>query len=268
MANKPPFTSVWARETPPRRGRDQPALSRGQIVRAALEILDAEGMEALSMRKLGAKLGAGATSLYWHVANKDELLELCLDEVLAEARVPGPQGERSWRDAAAVFAYGMRQTMLRHPWVAPLLGVLPSFGPNALAVTAALTVAFERAGFTGRILHYATGAVVSYTLGATTPEVSWLNMVAGSDVSADERLDTLRKQVEVAAADYPDLLARHRAQDYSDMGITKSLTFDFGLVALLDGLEVRLRHHLDEAGPPPQSAPPSSPTEDAAAGRG
>ena len=74
--------SVWLRPTRERTG--QPSLSREQIVRAAIELLDAEGAAGLSMRRLGTKLGSGATSLYWHVANKDELLELAVDEVLGE----------------------------------------------------------------------------------------------------------------------------------------------------------------------------------------
>src|SRR5690348_10986222 len=68
-----PITSVWTREKRPSKS---PTLSRAQIVRAAMEILDTEGMDALSMRRLGSRLGAGATSIYWHVAHKDELLEL------------------------------------------------------------------------------------------------------------------------------------------------------------------------------------------------
>ncbi|RCG32835.1 TetR/AcrR family transcriptional regulator [Sphaerisporangium album] len=226
-------------------------------------------MEALSMRKLGARLGAGATSIYWHVSNKDELLELVLDEVYGEVRIPELTEPASWRDAAAVFAYGMRQAMLKHPWMVPLLGVLPSFGPNALAVNNTLMTAFEEAGFTGKTLDYAVGAVVSYTLGATTPEVTWLNMVARSEAGADEWLTNLMRQVEVAAADYPDMLARYSTEDFSDMGVAKSLTFDFGLVAMLDGLEVRLRWHLDESKPPdPSSASPAVDAAVDAAGRG
>src|ERR1051326_6476910 len=93
--------SVWARE----RETSQPVLSRAAIVREAIAMLDANGVEALSMRKLGARLAAkgvgglsmgklgarldaGATSLYRHVASKDELMELAVDEVAAEITVP------------------------------------------------------------------------------------------------------------------------------------------------------------------------------------
>ena len=85
MAAKPnPAPSVWTRPREP----EQPALSRAAIVREAITMLDADGIEALSMRKLGAALNAGATSLYRHVATKDELMELAVDEVVAEITVP------------------------------------------------------------------------------------------------------------------------------------------------------------------------------------
>ncbi|MGK8523410.1 TetR family transcriptional regulator [Nocardia asteroides] len=84
---KQQFTSVWTKQ--PRRPRTS-GLGREQIVAAAVEILDANGLDALSMRKLGAKLGAGATSLYWHVSNKEELLELVLDEFWGMVRTRNP----------------------------------------------------------------------------------------------------------------------------------------------------------------------------------
>ncbi|MCW2882697.1 MAG: putative transcriptional regulator, TetR family [Sphaerisporangium sp.] len=240
MASKPRFTSVWTREPAPKRTREQPALSRDQIVRAAMELLDAEGMDALSMRKLGARLGAGATSIYWYVANKEELLELVLDEVYGQAHVPDP-AVTGWRDAAAVFSYGLRRAILDHPWSVTLIGALPSLGPNALTAGTTLMNAFELAGFTGRALDYAVSAVISYTLGATMPEVSWLNTIGRSSADAEQWMKAMRPQMDVAAADYPELLARY--QDFEQIDITRArhLAFDFGLVALLDGLEARLR---------------------------
>src|SRR5262249_34459128 len=82
-------------------------------------------------RRLGSHLGAGATSLYWHVANKDDLLELAIDEVLGEVYVPDP-GDTSWRIGASVLANGMRDALLRHPWVTGLLGAKPTLGPTAI----------------------------------------------------------------------------------------------------------------------------------------
>lgn len=110
-----PIPSVWARR---QREPDQPALSRAAIVREAITMLDAEGIEALSMRKLATRLNAGATSLYRHVATKDELMELAVDEVFGEITLP-PADSPDWRAAATEAAGAFRATALRHPGCRP-----------------------------------------------------------------------------------------------------------------------------------------------------
>lgn len=102
---------MWTRR---QSGPDQPALSRAAIVREAIVMLDADGIEALSMRKLGARLNAGATSLYRHVATKDELMELAVDEAFGEIAIPAADGP-DWRAAATEAARSFRSTALRHP---------------------------------------------------------------------------------------------------------------------------------------------------------
>src|SRR5690606_36446217 len=139
------FSSVWLREPRPARS---PGRSREEIVRAAVELLDAEGLDGLSMRKLGARLDAGATSLYWYVANKDELLELVLDEFWGMVDVPEPE-QNSWRAVATAFAYNLRDTMISHAWAANLIGHKPSIGPNSLRLTEKLRRTFVGAGFHG-----------------------------------------------------------------------------------------------------------------------
>src|SRR3954464_2318411 len=102
--------TIWTRERKAAPARE--TLSREQIVRTAMAILDAEGVSGLSMRKLGTKLAAGATSLYWYVDTKDDLIDLLIDEVWGEIDVPEPElagcgaGERapsrSWRGGGRV----------------------------------------------------------------------------------------------------------------------------------------------------------------------
>ena len=232
-----PFSSVWTRE---RKGAREQGLSRDQIVRAAVELLDAEGLDALSMRKLGARLDAGATSLYWHVANKDELIELVMDEVYSGVVLPEAA---DWRETASVFAYGMRQAVFDHPWSASLIGVVPSLGPNALTASDRLMGAFIRAGFEGIDVDYAVTAVVSYTLGATIPEVAWLSSLQTAGKSVTELQAAVEPIVMKVAADRPNLLERYRcyAEQHHDPLVARRLAFDFGLTALLDGLGTRLR---------------------------
>src|SRR5690606_2681103 len=78
--------TIWLKA--PKRSRDVPALTRERIVQAAVEILDSEGQNGLTIRKVAARLNAGATSLYWYVETRDDVLELALDSVLGEISLP------------------------------------------------------------------------------------------------------------------------------------------------------------------------------------
>jgi hypothetical protein len=232
--------SVWLR--PPRAGRgQQPTLSREQIVRTAIEMLDAEGTEGLSMRKLGTRLGAGATSLYWYVAHKDELMELAVDEVLGEVYVP-EVGDTGWRIGASVLCTGMRSTLVRHPWVLGQLGARPNMGPNAMRMgdrTVALLVA---AGFSGLEVSYASSMLMSHAIGSATAAAAAANVVKESGQPLDDILDTLRPQVDIIARDHPDYQKWWR--EVSDR-VRPSTMFEdgfrFGLDRLLDGLDLWLK---------------------------
>ncbi|GAA3216494.1 TetR/AcrR family transcriptional regulator [Nonomuraea helvata] len=226
------FTSVWLRE--PRKATS-PGLSREEIVRASIELLDAEGLAGLSMRKLGAKLGAGATSIYWYVAHKDELLELVYDEVWGEMRLPEPE-DVGWRDAASTLAYSMRQVMLRHPWSADLLGRLPALGPNAMRVASGMRRMFRMAGFEGMDVDYAGSTLTAYVYGKTLPEIAWNTSMSAHEYDPDE----MRNMVVTAARDYPDMLEGLDMSAYDDVSAIQAVAFDFGLVSVLDGLERRL----------------------------
>src|SRR5262249_47780549 len=83
------FQSIWLRPERPSR-RSHSALSREQIVRAAIEVADAEGIEAVTMRRIATELGVGTMSLYWHVPTKDNLLELMRDALMGEVQMPDP----------------------------------------------------------------------------------------------------------------------------------------------------------------------------------
>ncbi|WP_433331571.1 TetR/AcrR family transcriptional regulator [Spirillospora sp. CA-294931] len=224
-------TSVWTR--PERSRREQPTLSRDQIVAAALELLDAEGLAKLSMRRLGTRLNAGATSVYWHVANKDELLELALDHVMAEVSVPDP-AETGWRPAAAGYARSLRAMILRHPWTVTLFGGRPMLGPNAARAQDEILAVFAHAGLSGFPLEYAWSLVVDYVIGAAGGEASWRTHQAGT--SAGEWVTSLGPYLDRVSAERPRLAAHIREiWSKGDAEILED-RFTFGLESVLDGL--------------------------------
>src|ERR1700754_855933 len=164
MPSDPISTSVWTR---PRRSRGEPTLSQEQIVKAALDLLDTEGIEGLSMRRLGARLGSGATSVYWHVANKDELLDLAIDAVMGEVRAPTP--DEPWRPAAEAMVRELRDVLLRHGWITGLFGVRPNIGPNAMRLGEGTMAMLVNAGFGPQDAAYAASLLSTHAIGSATP---------------------------------------------------------------------------------------------------
>ncbi|WP_326586840.1 TetR/AcrR family transcriptional regulator [Streptomyces sp. NBC_01294] len=235
----PAVASVWTR---PRRREQQPALSRTEIVAAAVRLLDAEGIEALSMRKLGTGMGAAATSLYRHVANKDELIELVVDEVYGELEVPRADTPGEWREAVSRSGHSLRAMALRHPWVASVLGqVGPAhLGPNLMRMSERMLALFQTAGFPAGEADLAMKAVISYVVGATTSEAAYLSLLARSGQSEQEWLESLRPAAEQASAGHPLPAGEHAAQEGRDPRKAREESFDYGLQRVLDGLQARL----------------------------
>ena len=108
----------------------QPAYSREQIAAAAVKIADAEGLQAVSMRRIAGELGSGTTSLYRYITKKDELLDLMSEVVLGAERLPKASG--NWRGDLRKIAYYMRAMSLRHPWTIGISTSRSALGPNTL----------------------------------------------------------------------------------------------------------------------------------------
>lgn len=216
----------------------QPALSRAAIVREAIAVLDADGIEALSMRKLGGRLNAGATSLYRHVANKDELMELAIDQVAAEITVPASDGA-DWRPAAAEAARSFRATALRHPWLASVLGEagLAYLGPNLMSVSERLAALFTAAGFPDP--SGAIDALLSYVIGMSSTEAAWLTTVARSGETEAAFVARLLPAARQAAAGYDHLAGAYQTPPDADPAQVRDTKFANGLDIVLDGLATR-----------------------------
>ncbi|WP_250285520.1 MULTISPECIES: TetR/AcrR family transcriptional regulator [unclassified Frankia] len=126
-ADRPPAGLLWARLAKERK----PGLTRQAIVDTAIALADAEGLEAVSIRRVAAALGARPMSLYSHIQRKDDLFELMTDEAMADIIVPEPL-PADWRDALWTIAQRTRAVALRHPWIVKARGHWPRLGPNAM----------------------------------------------------------------------------------------------------------------------------------------
>jgi AcrR family transcriptional regulator len=226
---------------PPRARSGQPTLSREQIVKAALELLDAEGEAGLSMRKLGTRLGAGATSMYWHVANKDQILELAVDEVFGEVYVPEP-GDTPWRVGLSIMANGIRAMVLRHPWITSQMGVRPTIGPKIMKVGDRSIALLAAAGFTGAEVTSVLSLMHAHAIGAASAEAALLTATKRAGSSLQELTEQIEPYVAGLSAEHPHYEKwRHETEHHiQDPARVLEESFTFGLDRILDGLEVWL----------------------------
>ncbi|WP_419996262.1 TetR/AcrR family transcriptional regulator [Streptomyces boninensis] len=238
--DQPELPTVWARPT--RKRREQPSLSREQIVSEAIQLLDADGLEALSMRKLGARLNAGATSMYTHVRNKEEIVELVVDEIFGELDIPSAADAADWRAAAARSTRSVRAAILRHPWSAPVLGAAGTayLGPNMMRLSDGLLALFEAAGFAGEEADRAMDTLFAYAIGMSISEAAMVTAIARSGMSEQEWAAQLWPAARQAAKGYPRLERRYAEQSARGLGEGTADQFDAGVERILDGLERRL----------------------------
>lgn len=156
---------VWERPEPPDRPAPAP-LSRERLVRAAIQLADADGLDAVSLRKVAAALDVGPMRLYGYIATKEELLDLMVDAVYAEIR---PTGD-DWRQVLRSVAEATRQAAHQHEWLADLIGGRPQLGPNTLAAGDAVVAAMS--GVDLDTVVPAVAAVNAYVVGAVRREIA------------------------------------------------------------------------------------------------
>src|SRR6476620_11788074 len=168
-----PTPAAEALPEPPWRERKEgprTPLTRQAIVEAALRVLDRDGMDALSMRKVGEELGTGAASLYWHVRNKDELLQLVFEAVSEETTLPAPDPSR-WQGQLRDLAHEMRRSMNRHRDVARIsLGRIPA-GPTLANYSEWLFELMQPVGIPDQVIAY-LGDLMGLYIGAVAFEES------------------------------------------------------------------------------------------------
>lgn len=198
------------------------------VVRAALSLADAEGLDGLTMRKLGGELGVEAMSLYHHVPNKSALLDGMVDAVFAE--IPLPDGE-GWKAALRGRACATREVLGRHPWAIGLMDSRTSPGPANLRGHDAVLAVLRGAGFPVPLAAHAFALLDSYVYGFALQEAA-LPFSTGPEAAAvaGEILG------DVPPADYPHLMEM-ATQHVMVPGYAFGDEFGWGLDLVLDGLE-------------------------------
>jgi AcrR family transcriptional regulator len=161
-----PGSAAWWRDREYREARRRPradGLSIERIVDAALAVVDTEGLDALTVRRLADDLATGSASLYRHVASRDELLVLLVDHVLGEIRMP--PDDLDGRAKVEWLSHGLRGVLLDHAHLLPALTASPLLGPNAVRGAERALASFLEAGFELPAAVPACLAMIDYVLG-------------------------------------------------------------------------------------------------------
>jgi AcrR family transcriptional regulator len=242
---------LWGKLELGRRGPKQ-ALSVNEIVRAGVELADAEGIEALSMRRVAKALGRSPMALYTYVPGKAELLDLMLDAVLAEV-AQGPPVAGGWRAAAEASARQGWAFYERHPWVLHVSGARALLGPHELDAYEAQVRIFDGLGLSAVDQTRVVGVLASFVRGAARAVADARAAERATGVSDDDWWAARSAMLDELVGDwwaerYPTLtrmeaekafLQADRAPgdatpyvEYEELAV-----FEFGLQRLLDGIE-------------------------------
>ncbi|WP_405690302.1 TetR/AcrR family transcriptional regulator [Streptomyces sp. NBC_00057] len=220
---------LWLRPSEPRRGR-RPSFSREVITGAAVDLADAEGLEAVTMRRVAAEVGAGVMSLYSYAPDKETLLELMVDYVSGELPTTNlVTGD--WREDLKAIAHLQRALMLRHPWVPVTLSTRRTPGPNTLAFLERALAALRPSGLDGAARLEVFAQLTAFVAGHVSHEIAQAAAAQSPDRGAAEA-----RYLAAVAADgrHPELA---EALSASGRPLTPEATFTRFLNRLIDGLD-------------------------------
>ncbi|GHG54195.1 TetR/AcrR family transcriptional regulator [Streptomyces griseocarneus] len=220
---------LWLSRARPRRGR-KPAFSREAITAAAVALADAEGLEAVTMRRVASEVGAGVMSLYSYARDKDTLLDLMIDHVSGELPADGAL-TGDWRTDFKVIGHLQRALMLRHPWLPAALFARRPLGPNVLAFLEHALAALRPTGLDGAAKLEVFSQLTAFVSGHVAHEIAQAAATQSPDRAAAEA-----RYLAAVAADghHPEL-----AEALSAPGrpLTPEATFTRFLNRLIDGLD-------------------------------
>jgi AcrR family transcriptional regulator len=226
---------MWGGAPEPTRG-PKPGLSVATIVRAAIDLADAEGLVALSMRRIAAALGVGAMSLYRYVPGKSELVDLMVDEVYREDIATAEALAGDWR--ARLEAYGRQEwaLYLRHPWMLQIAQGRPMLGPNSMRSTDIALRAVDGIGLTEDEMLATVVTLSSFVAGLAKTTIEAMQAADRTGISDEEWWEIQGEYVgpAVVAGELPMLTKVGEAGAFNSMFDN----FEFGLQRVLDGLGV------------------------------
>ena len=199
-------------------------LTRLRIAQAALAVVDRDGLDALSMRRLGAELGVEGMAVYRHFSNKAAVLAAVVEVLLAELVIP-PPSKVPWQQVFREVSRAYRALLLRHPHAIPLLAALPLSDPAAARAAGGVMALLREAGFDAQTSLKTLATVTSYVIGVAQWEVG----------TAPFRSDGAHETFALPPDADPYLveLLPQLAEDDCDE------TFEFGLDVIVRGLETR-----------------------------
>jgi AcrR family transcriptional regulator len=226
---------IWFRDEPASR---RPAHTRADIARAALEIADSQGFDAVSMRRVAERLGAGTMTLYHYVRNKNELIALMSDAVMAEVVLPEGELSEDWRTALTQIANRSHDAFRAHHWVFQKMGEDGVPGPNGMRHFEQSLQAVAGLGLDREQIFEVIGQVDDYVFGYSLREVQ--EAAEQEHGWSPEVIDFFRR--ELATGDYP-LIGEFFGDDFEAAFeqamefMADASRFDRGLKRLLDGIE-------------------------------
>jgi AcrR family transcriptional regulator len=229
-ASPPQHDSIWFRSERARRG-PRPTLSREEITRIAIELADGEGLDAVSMRRIAAKLGAGATSLYWYVHSKDDLYELMVDEVVGEIRVPEPSGD--WQHDLREMARAIHAMLQRHPWMV-LLGIRPIMGPRTRRFGDFAPRVFDPLDLDAPTRIKVLATLNNFLYGFVHREIAWEQTRQRSGLTDEQWSARVRTHVDEARQRDPEFAEPWEA----NVALASHESFECGLDCFVEGVAV------------------------------
>lgn len=215
-------------------------LSRERIVRAAIDIADADGMTELSMRRIATELGVATMSLYRHVAGKNELVLHMIDAALGEEPFPAtaPENRRAQLEDIARMEWSVFR---RHPWLAPAMSLTrPQLAPNALAIADRVLGALDGTGLGMEDRLYVHITLFSFVRGVAAAFEPEAEAQRETGLTNEEWLDTQEATLQELVSSGSPLLRMARQNDF-DFDFDLDKLFEFGLARLLDGLQPYLQ---------------------------